>query len=161
MPLSEKIWITLTIIALPVLLLTAVAAAADKAMSERSLAADTIIKEVFQAGTGLPVGKIQSVRGETFIFHRDLSTGYRARSGLQGICAAPTDGGGEAGGAGCRIVGEERVHFGARLHPPLAQRVNTSPACSIPSTMQAVKPCPGIQGLFAGGDLPGVRAPGF
>ena len=82
MPISGKDLIKVTLLAVTVLLLTAVAAAAEKSMSERSLAADTIIKEVFQAGTGLPVGKIQSVRGETLIFHRDLSTGYRARTGL-------------------------------------------------------------------------------
>lgn len=82
MPISGKDLIKWTLLAVPVLLLTAVAAAADKSMSERSLAADTIIKEIFQAGTGLPVGKIQGVRGDTFIFHRDLSTGYRARTGL-------------------------------------------------------------------------------
>jgi hypothetical protein len=28
-------------------------------------------------------------------------------------------GGGETGGAGCRIVGEERIQFGVRLHPPV------------------------------------------
>ena len=28
------------------------------------------------------MGKIQSVRGESYIFHRDLSTGYRAKTGL-------------------------------------------------------------------------------
>ena len=51
-------------------------------ISERSLPADTVIKDVFQAGSGLPVGKIQSVRGETVIFHRDPSVGYRAQTGL-------------------------------------------------------------------------------
>jgi len=51
-------------------------------IAEGSLPADTVIRDSFQAGTGLPVGKIQSVRGETFIFHLDPSVGYRARSGL-------------------------------------------------------------------------------
>jgi hypothetical protein len=55
---------------------------AEMSLSERSLPADTVIKETFQAGTGLPVGKIQSVRGECNIFHRDPSVGYRARAGL-------------------------------------------------------------------------------
>ncbi|MGB5748727.1 MAG: FecR family protein [Desulfobacterales bacterium] len=54
----------------------------EMSMSERSLPADTVIKDSFQAGTGLPVGKIQSVRGEAFIFHRDPSVGYRAKTGL-------------------------------------------------------------------------------
>ena len=82
MPLFGKFLIKVTVIALPVLLLTVIVAAAERSISERSLAADTIIKEAFQAGSGLPVGKIQSVRGETFIFHRDPTTGYRARTGL-------------------------------------------------------------------------------
>ena len=82
MPLSGKMLIRVTMLTLPILLVAGVLAAAEVSISERSLAADTIIKEAFQAGTGLPVGKIQSVRGETFIFHRDLSTGYRAATGL-------------------------------------------------------------------------------
>ncbi len=55
---------------------------AEMSLAERSLPADTVIKDIFQAGTGLPVGKIQSVRGEINIFHRDPSVGYRARAGL-------------------------------------------------------------------------------
>jgi hypothetical protein len=55
---------------------------AEMSMSERSLPADTVIAATFQAGSGLPVGKIQSVRGETYIFHRDPSVGYRAKPGL-------------------------------------------------------------------------------
>jgi hypothetical protein len=54
----------------------------EMSISERSLPADTVIKDTFQAGSGLPVGKIQSVRGETFIFHRDPTVGYRAQTGL-------------------------------------------------------------------------------
>jgi len=57
-------------------------AISEMSISERSLPADTVIKDSFQAGTGLPVGKIQSVRGETFIFHRDPAVGYRAKTGL-------------------------------------------------------------------------------
>jgi len=57
-------------------------AISEMTMSERPLPADTVIMDSFQAGTGLPVGKIQSVRGETFIFHRDPSVGYRAKTGL-------------------------------------------------------------------------------
>lgn len=57
-------------------------AISEMSISERSLPADTVIKDSFQAGTGLPVGKIQSVRGETFIFHRDIAVGYRAKAGL-------------------------------------------------------------------------------
>jgi len=81
MPLSGKFCIQMTWL-VSLLGLTAVAVAAETSMSERSLAADTVIKDSFQAGTGLPVGKIQSVRGESYIFHRDLSTGYRAKTGL-------------------------------------------------------------------------------
>jgi hypothetical protein len=57
-------------------------AVAEMSISERSLPADTVIKDVFKAGSGLPVGKIQSVRGETLIFHSDPTVGYRAQTGL-------------------------------------------------------------------------------
>ena len=67
---------------IPLLLLIAHPSFAEMDISERSLPADTVIKDVFQAGSGLPVGKIQSVRGETVIFHRDPSVGYRAQTGL-------------------------------------------------------------------------------
>ena len=67
---------------LPVLLLLSHPVFAEMSLSERSLPADTVIKDSFQAGTGLPVGKIESVRGEINIFHRDPTVGYRARPGL-------------------------------------------------------------------------------
>ena len=57
-------------------------AISEMSLSEKSLPADTVIKDSFLAGTGLPVGKIQSVRGETVIFHRDPAVGYRAKTGL-------------------------------------------------------------------------------
>ena len=67
---------------LPLLLLLSHPVLAEKSLSERSLPADTVIKDTFQAGVGLPVGKIQSVQGKINIFHRDPSVGYRARVGL-------------------------------------------------------------------------------
>ena len=76
---KNYIWVTCFIL---FLLLTALPVLAQTSMSERSLVADSVIADTFQAGTGLPVGKIQSVRGETIIFHRDPSVGYRAKAGL-------------------------------------------------------------------------------
>ena len=55
---------------------------AEVPLAERSLPADTVIKDTFQAGNGLPVGKIHSVRGKINIFHRNPSVGYLARAGL-------------------------------------------------------------------------------
>ena len=81
MPVSKKNFICVTCL-IPLLLLIAHPAVSEMSISERSLPADTVIKDTFQAGTGLPVGKIQSVRGETIIFHRDPSVGYRAQTGL-------------------------------------------------------------------------------
>ncbi len=81
MPVSRKILIWVTSL-VPLLLLVAHPAVSERFISERPLPADTIIKDSFEAGTGLPVGKIQSVRGETFIFHRDPSLGYLAKAGL-------------------------------------------------------------------------------
>ena len=81
MPGSRKIFVWVTFL-IPLLLIIARPAVSEMSISERSLPADTVIKDVFQAGTGLPAGKIQSVRGETFIFHRDPAVGYRAKTGL-------------------------------------------------------------------------------
>ena len=55
---------------------------AEMNISERSLPEDTIIEELYQAGNGLPVGKIQSLRGDVIIFHGDPTVGFRARTGL-------------------------------------------------------------------------------
>jgi hypothetical protein len=76
---KDSIWLTCIIL---FLLLMAPPVIAEMSMSERSLPVDTVIADTFQAGSGLPVGKIQSVRGEILIFHRDPSVGYRAQTGL-------------------------------------------------------------------------------
>ena len=55
---------------------------AEMIISEKSLATDTIVEDLFQGGSGLPVGKIQAVRGETIIFHREPTVGYLAKTGL-------------------------------------------------------------------------------
>jgi len=51
-------------------------------ISENSLPTDAYIEEFFQGGSGLPVGKIQAVRGEAIIFHREPTVGYQAKTGL-------------------------------------------------------------------------------
>ena len=51
-------------------------------ISELTLTGDFIIKEIYQPGSGLPLGKIQSVRGEAIVFHRDPTVGYRVQTGL-------------------------------------------------------------------------------
>ncbi|CAB1062808.1 hypothetical protein D1BOALGB6SA_7590 [Olavius sp. associated proteobacterium Delta 1] len=51
-------------------------------ISEQTLTSDIVIKEMYQPGSGLPVGKIQSVRGEAIVFHRDPTVGYRIQTGL-------------------------------------------------------------------------------
>ncbi len=81
MPVTRlhSIWVTY---ALPLLLLVAHPVFGEMTLSERYLPADTVIKDTFQAGAGMPVGKIQTVRGEINIFHREPSVGYRAKSGL-------------------------------------------------------------------------------
>lgn len=81
MPVSRKNFIWVTCLTL-LLLLMVPPVIAGMSMSERSLPADTVIADTFQAGSGLPVGKIQSVRGEIHVFHRDPSVGYRAKPGL-------------------------------------------------------------------------------
>ena len=81
MPVTRNnfIWVTCWLL---LLILFSHPVFAETSLSERYLPADTVIKDTFQAGTGLPVGKIQSVRGEINIFHRDPTVGYRARPGM-------------------------------------------------------------------------------
>jgi hypothetical protein len=55
---------------------------AEMVISEKSLPADAIVEEFFQGGSGLPVGKIQAVRGEAIVFHREPAVGYRVKTGL-------------------------------------------------------------------------------
>jgi hypothetical protein len=50
-------------------------------ISEQTLTSDVIIDKMYQPGSGLPVGKIQSVRGEAIVFHHDPSVGYRIHPG--------------------------------------------------------------------------------
>jgi hypothetical protein len=54
----------------------------ETAISEQTLSTDRVVKDVFQPGSGLPVGKIESVQGQALIFHRDPAVGYRAQTGL-------------------------------------------------------------------------------
>ncbi len=54
----------------------------ETTISEQTLTSDIIIEEVYQPGSGLPVGKIQSVRGEAIVYHRDPTVGYRIQTGL-------------------------------------------------------------------------------
>ena len=53
----------------------------ETTISERGLSFDIVIKEAYQPGHGLPVGKIQSVQGEAVVFHRDPTVGYRLQTG--------------------------------------------------------------------------------
>ncbi len=54
----------------------------ETTISEQTLTSDIIIEEMYQPGNGLPVGKIQSVRGEAIVFHRDPTVGYQIQTGL-------------------------------------------------------------------------------
>jgi len=54
----------------------------ETTISEKTLPGDIVIEKMYQPGSGLPVGKIQSVRGEAIVFHRDPAVGYRIEAGL-------------------------------------------------------------------------------
>jgi hypothetical protein len=54
----------------------------ESTISEQTLISDFITEEMYQPGSGLPVGKIQSVRGEAFVSHRDPAVGFRIQTGL-------------------------------------------------------------------------------
>jgi hypothetical protein len=63
---------------------------------------DLTIKENYQSGPGLPVGKIQSVWGTVAILHTDMSDAFLARVGLplfNGDTIITT----EQGGFGCKL----------------------------------------------------------
>jgi hypothetical protein len=64
------------------LLLFVQPAFSEPVISENSLPTDAIVEDFFQGGSGLPVGKIQAVRGEAIIFHREPTVGYQAKAGL-------------------------------------------------------------------------------
>jgi hypothetical protein len=51
-------------------------------ITEQTLTSDIVIEESYQPGSGLPVGKIQSVQGPAIVFHRDPTVGYRIQTGL-------------------------------------------------------------------------------
>ena len=55
---------------------------AEMVISESSLPVDAFVEELFQGGSGLPVGKIQAVRGEAIVLHREPAVGYQAKTGL-------------------------------------------------------------------------------
>ena len=67
---------------LMLLLLFVQPAFSEPVISENSLPTDAIVEVVFQGGSGLPVGKIQAVRGEAIILHREPTVGYQAKAGL-------------------------------------------------------------------------------
>ena len=55
---------------------------AEMIIAEKSLPADAFVEDYFQGGSGLPVGKIQAVRGRAIVFHREGTVGYQAKTGL-------------------------------------------------------------------------------
>lgn len=75
----------------------------ETAVTEKTLSPDMVVQEMYQPGSGLPVGKIKAVRGEALVFHRGLAVGYRLRTGLplyQGDIIRT----GETGWISCRLV---------------------------------------------------------
>ena len=64
------------------LLLYGQPSSAQMIISEKSLPADAVVEGFFQGGSGLPVGKIQAVRGQAIVLHREPTVGYQASAGL-------------------------------------------------------------------------------
>ncbi len=54
----------------------------QNAEAQSMLPADMVIKKVYQAGTGLPLGKVQSIWGDVVIVHAGAEDAYRASVGL-------------------------------------------------------------------------------
>ncbi|UCD77720.1 MAG: FecR domain-containing protein [Desulfobacterales bacterium] len=90
---------------------------AETTISEKSLSSDIVIREVYQPGSGLPLGKIKSVRGEAIVFHRDPAVGYRVWTGMplyQGDIIRT----GETGWISCWLV--DRCHIALMSETTLA-----------------------------------------
>jgi len=54
----------------------------ETTITEQTLTSDIVIEQIYQPGSGLPVGKIESVRGEAIVFHRNPTVGYAIQTGL-------------------------------------------------------------------------------
>ena len=54
----------------------------DTVVAETMHPKESTVKEIYRAGSGLPVGKIQLVEGDVLIFHADTTDAYRAKIGL-------------------------------------------------------------------------------
>ncbi len=80
MPLRKSLTLIFSLIS--IVILARHPSFSETNFSEQTLADDIFIEEMFQPGSGLPVGKIHAVRGNVIIFHRDPTVGYRARTGL-------------------------------------------------------------------------------
>jgi len=117
-------------------------------MAEQTLSADRVIAESFQPGSGLPVGKVQSVRGETLLYHRDPTVGYRAEAGLP-LYQGDTVSTPQAGRILCQLVDGSRVFLSAASSLKILQ-------CNYNAARQA-----GVSFLFLqrGGARFQVRAP--
>jgi FecR protein len=82
MPALRKNLTYATLSSFLLLLLLGQPSYSETPISETLLPDDILVEELFQAGSGLPVGKIQAVRGEVIVYHRDPSVAYRVKSGL-------------------------------------------------------------------------------
>lgn len=78
------------------------------AISEKTLSSDIVVKDIYQPGSGLPVGKIKAVRGEALVFHRDPAVGYRVRTGLP-LYPGDIIRTGETGWVSCRLADRSRI----------------------------------------------------
>jgi hypothetical protein len=81
MPASMKKYIPV-ILSILILSLTSDSLWHQNAEAQSMLPAGTGIQKIFRAGTGLPLGKIQSILGDVFIIHRGKEDAYHAGVGL-------------------------------------------------------------------------------
>ena len=94
---------------------------AETAILEQTLPSDIVVKEAYQPGTGLPVGKIKAVRGEVLVFHRDQAVAYRIQTGLP-LYQGDTIWSRETGWILCALVDDSQI----ALMPQTALRITNS-----------------------------------
>ena len=81
MPASKKKYFPVFLLFFTIFLLSD-AFLYQKACAQTTLPAGMEVKKVYQAGSGMPVGKIQSVWGDVVIVHAGSEEAYRAKTGL-------------------------------------------------------------------------------
>ncbi len=116
----------LTMCLTALILLSGQPSISETTISEQILSSDIVVNDTFEPGSGLPVGKIQSMQGEAIVFHRNPTVGYRIQTGLPLYVGDVVN---TRGGARvlCRLIDGSRIVIAAETTLKIVQcRINSS-----------------------------------